>query len=89
MWVDTGGELTIAAGTIVESEALTDDQIGGMAPSRIEIIVDGGTFVAEGTELQPIRFTSSGVPQRRAMVRRHRGAFLFSVAHFLTMGAMG
>jgi hypothetical protein len=59
------GHLTIAPGAVVESEPLADDQIAGIATSRIEIIVDGGTLAAEGTELQPIRFTSSGVPQQK------------------------
>ncbi len=53
------GRLTIAPGTRIVSDSVYDNQVGGIHPSRVEIIVDGGVLFAEGTATEPIRFTSS------------------------------
>ena len=56
--VPSGVLLTINAGTTVKFTALNDDQGGGDNTSRSELIVQG-SLSAEGTESQPIRFTST------------------------------
>ncbi len=57
--VTSSGELTILPGTRIECDANVDAQIGGVHTSRIEIIVDNGSLIAQGTETSPIVFTSS------------------------------
>ncbi len=52
------GQLTIQPGTRIVCEPQFDDQVKGKNTSRIEIIIDGGIFIAEGTETSPITFTS-------------------------------
>jgi protein-L-isoaspartate O-methyltransferase len=52
------GTLTILPGTRIDADPRADDQIGGIHTSRIELIVDQGTLVAVGTELNPIVFTA-------------------------------
>ncbi len=53
------GQLTISPGTQIKCMAKSDDQAGGTSNDRIEVIVVWGTLIAEGTETNPIVFTSS------------------------------
>ena len=57
--VRTNGSLTILPGSRIESTPRADDQVGGLHTSRIELIVDRGTFNAVGTEAAPIVFTTA------------------------------
>lgn len=59
------GQLTIEPGTIIRCEPRFDERTQGKNSSRIEILVDGGILTAEGTETNPILFTSaSDTPQK-------------------------
>ena len=58
--VPSGITLTIAPGTEIEFDAQDDDQGGGSDPLVSELIVNG-SLVAEGTEAEPIRFTSDAL----------------------------
>lgn len=55
-----GGRLTILPGTVVKAQSETDDQGSGVDANLIELIVDGGSLVASGTEAEHIIFTSQG-----------------------------
>ena len=57
--VAASGSLTILPGTRVECEALSDDQLDGFDVSRIELIVQGGSLIADGTKDSTVAFTSS------------------------------
>jgi parallel beta-helix repeat protein len=61
--VTVTGSLDIEPGTEVVFEHLHDTQTGGNDTSRSELILDGGTLTAEGTEVSPIVFTSSRTPK--------------------------
>ena len=62
--VPVGVTLTIAPGANIRFQALADDQGAGANVSRAELIVNG-SLVAEGTEAEPVAFTSSsGNPAR-------------------------
>ena len=50
--------MTIEPGALLRFPAFSDDQGGGIDASRSELIVEG-SLVAEGTEAEPILFTSS------------------------------
>ena len=52
------GNLTIPPGTRVECDPRADDQASGIERTRIELIVNQGTFQAMGTEANPIVFTA-------------------------------
>ncbi len=52
-----GGAVTVDAGTIVQSAA-GDDTGGGLDPSRVEIIVAGGSLTVNGTINRPVFFTT-------------------------------
>nr|WP_320192686.1 right-handed parallel beta-helix repeat-containing protein [uncultured Desulfobacter sp.] len=56
--VPDGITLTIAAGTVVTFEAQADDTAGGSYTSISELIING-SLVVNGTEANPVRFTSS------------------------------
>ncbi|MBI5207195.1 MAG: hypothetical protein HY934_05325 [Candidatus Firestonebacteria bacterium] len=51
--------LTIEPGTTLNFDFLSDDTSGGDDTSLSEIIINGGSLIAEGTPLNPIVFTSS------------------------------
>ncbi|MBM3236555.1 T9SS type A sorting domain-containing protein [Candidatus Poribacteria bacterium] len=53
------GKLTILPGTVVKCQPKSDDQSGGIDPSLIELIIDGGELIASGTEEKRIVFTSA------------------------------
>ncbi|WP_367871729.1 right-handed parallel beta-helix repeat-containing protein [Luteolibacter sp. Populi] len=55
--IAAGGSLTILPGTQVRC-ATGDGETSGVDSNRVEIIVDGGTLVANGTADAPIRFGS-------------------------------
>ena len=57
--VDAGATLTIQAGTTVRF-ALSDDTQSGVDTSLPEIYVDGGALVVNGTEAEPVLFTTTG-----------------------------
>ncbi len=59
--VTPSGSLTILPGTTIQSAPRSDDQIGGLNTSRIELIVNQGTFTAVGTEALPIVFTAATI----------------------------
>jgi hypothetical protein len=68
--------LTIQPGTKIIADPFSDDQVGGVHSSRIEIIVNGGTLIANGTADAPILFTSAGVNPSRGDwygIRLNRG----------------
>ena len=56
--IGTGGAVTVDAGTTVQAKA-GDDTGGGLDPSRIEIIVAGGSLTVNGTSNSPVFFTSA------------------------------
>ena len=56
--VPSGVTLTIAPGAVVLFQALNDDRGAGANGSRAELVVNG-TLSSEGTEAEPIIFTSS------------------------------
>ncbi|MBC8233224.1 right-handed parallel beta-helix repeat-containing protein [bacterium] len=58
--ISGGGRLTINPGTVVKFQPDTDDQQGGVDANLIELIIEGGEFVASGTESERITFTSEG-----------------------------
>ncbi|MBD3268425.1 hypothetical protein GF373_17295 [bacterium] len=63
--VPEGITLNILPGTRIECEPRIDIEVSGEETSMIEFIVDGGTLNAEGTEAEPIVFTSgSSSPER-------------------------
>ena len=53
------GSLSILAGTRIECDPQFDDLLGGLDLSRIEILIEGGTLRAEGTQAAPIIFSSA------------------------------
>jgi len=56
--IGVGGAVTVDAGTLVQAAA-GDDTGGGLDPSRIEIIVAGGSLTVNGTSYSPVYFTSA------------------------------
>ncbi len=58
--VPEGITLTVLPGTMLRFPALTDAAFGGDNPYKSEIIVRG-SLIAQGTEEQPIVFTSDAL----------------------------
>ena len=57
--VASTGKLTILPGTVIKFDSFIDDQISGANTSKCELIVKGnGILLAEGTQDNPILFTS-------------------------------
>ncbi len=61
--IPAGASLTIQAGTLIQVAARADATAGGADASRSELIVDGGVLQVQGTDTQPVRFTSNATPQ--------------------------
>ena len=57
--IRAGATLTVQAGTVVQVAALTDAQAGGSDANRSELILDGGVLLVQGSEAQPVLFTSA------------------------------
>ena len=64
--VDGGRTLTVEPGVMVMFEPDSDDQRSGWWDNKVELIIDGGHLIAEGTPENPIVFSSSNFP---AMLR--------------------
>lgn len=58
--IGEGGQVTLQPGTVVRAQPRVDGQQAGEQPDRIEIRVEGGVLLAEGTAAEPIVFTSAG-----------------------------